>query len=442
MIRLLIVGGDSHERLASFMESRGTFEIVDSFNNLADNLTLIQAKIIDVDKLLYLYHVDETDGTADINIRADMQALRDLLGTAGSRTFFKVGEIDFVTGTGKHSNAAVRYFKTVMQECSGTAYHVMSVEGHMTFGAVYDAVMGVSVNKDFTNKWLTNYKVERNAEADLEYELQNDTDMIIEPFRYDGICDYFSRQKTSVRIDSGNVYKVNGDTEQETVIDPDFGRIDTSNFLRERKVVLISGRAKSGKSVWAAQLAASSQKCGITGCMLDFTHNSDIGKLLESSDVPVSNCRMLELLQLPESTAGTLSYCHICNNDEYSVRFEFAQNFFSRQLEQYEAVLVALEHEDLERMFNLLENKVDDVLITCSAVVDDVTFHQEELLMFSRSARVSLILNEHVVMMNGHRYASIDEIKSINDEKIRLIKSITFSGMNARPGIFKSLIAM
>lgn len=440
MIRLVIVGGSSSERLAEFMKSHGTFELIDHYSSLTDNLTLIQAKIIDTDKLLYLYHVDEASGDADINIKSDMQALRTLLGNEDSRAFFKVGEIDFVTGTGKMSSSAVRYFKTVMQDCAGVSYNIKTIEGRITFSSVYDAIMGVSANKDFGNKWIANYKVERNAEADLEYGIQNDTDMIVEPFRFDNVKNYERRQQTSARIDSGNVYKCSGDTEQEQLNDPDFSSVSAGVFLKRCKVVLISGRDKSGKSVWAAQLAASAQKCGVTACMLDFTHNGDVGRLLSQSDIPFSELGMLQLLQLVRVEEGTLTYCRCANASERSVRFEFMQNFIGRQTEHFGSVLAAVDYRDLARMHFLLGNKVDDVLIACVPTVDDIAFHQEALLPLTAASRVSILLNECVELMEGQSYASVDEIKSVNDENIRLVKSMKFNNMQAKSGIYRSLV--
>lgn len=456
MVKLVIIGGAGSEKLAAFMRDRGVFEVVDFYENLTDNVALIQSKIVDADKLLYLYYADEKNKRSDINIKSDMQALHELLGSAGSRTFFKIGEIDFVTGEGELSEMATRYFVTVMKQCPHVKYTVKVIRGrnadshskttiaaerHFTFSEVYDAVMGVSATRDFKNKFIANYKVERNADANIDYSPQNDIAMIVEPFRFNDLNEYKRRQETAERIDSGTIYRDEWKNAHPAFENPVMGGVDAGLFPVSRKAVLISGKKKSGKSVWAAQIAASSQKCGVTGCVLDFTHNSDVMDLLKESDVNVEYKRMLELLRLTESKRGSLYYCSPCDDSEVSVMFEFMQNFFIRQRERFDTIFIVVEYDVLSEVYDLLAMFVNDVIVTCTALVQDVKLCQKLLIQLSNSVRVSLILNKNIEL-GFHTYPSIEDIKIVNDRRIRLVENKDFINMQSKAGIYKSLIMM
>lgn len=438
MISLMVVAGDSTDRLADFLAQRGTFSVDEAYNNLVDNITILQNKIVNVDKLLYLYSVDEITKESDINIKGDMQVLRNLLINEG---FFKPSEIIFISGGGETAQQAVQYFMTVMNDCKFNAYSIKTIEDRMSFSSIYNAIMGVSATQDFKNTYRRLMRVERNSEAELEYEPQDDTDLIVEPFRYDNVEDYAIKQKTSVKIDSGIVHTDSAETHLETFSNPDFGNIQFENRIKDIRCIVVSGKSKSGKSMWAAQLALSAHSLGRTTCVLDFTDNADIDVLLKSASVPYKRLRMIELLRYVSAVQGTLNYCCINNSNEKDVSLEFLQNFFSGKTDSFNTVFIVVEEQALNSVLQILGQSVTDLIFTCTKQLADVALAQEKLIPYLDTCEVSIILNDNIKWFESMSCDSSDDIKKVSDERIRLIGDKTFKNMTGKAGLFKSLFS-
>ena len=105
MIKLIVVAGSTSQKLAEFFANRGTFEIVAVYDNLANNVNQIQNKVIISDKLLYLYNDSEE---TNMNIKSDMQILGNLL---SNDSFFKPGEIVFMTTASAQAKLAIKFFE-------------------------------------------------------------------------------------------------------------------------------------------------------------------------------------------------------------------------------------------------------------------------------------------------------------------------------------------
>ena len=145
MIKLMLVAGENSEKLAMFLEQRGTFSVEFWTPDLA-NVEELQNKIIKVDKMLYLYQT----GNVSVNIKSEMHTLQALIHSDG---FFDPGEIVFIAKESDETDVALRYFKSVMQSCHYSKYNIQILKDELSFSAIYSSVLGTSRSRNFTNTY-------------------------------------------------------------------------------------------------------------------------------------------------------------------------------------------------------------------------------------------------------------------------------------------------
>lgn len=438
MIKLLVVAGGSTNKLASFLAKRGTFEIEHSFETLSDNVVSIQNQIIKTDKMLYLYQTSVSGYDDGINIKADMQALRAMILEEG---FFNPGEVIFVTGKSEECAQAVKYFSVVMGECNKSNYSIKLLDGKISFSAVYDAIMGVSVTRDFNNSYRNVYRVERNATADLAYAAQDDSELIIEPFKYYNLSDYEARKSSAQKTDSGHVYTDAQDTQLQKFHNPDIGQLPYDNVLTTSRVVLLTGKSKSGKSIWASTLAKSASEAGNSVSLLDFTQNGDAGLKLRTFGAVFTEFKILNLLYPLSIKKGSLCVSSLRNKQESSVMLEFLQCLFAKSFLDFDTVFLVIEPQMFDSVYELLEHVITDVLITINPLSMDVIGVQDSLnTALTGGQRVSLILNTCLQLLEGERYLTAEEVKDLTDERVRVVRSHQFVNFNVGPGIYCAIV--
>lgn len=430
MVKLIVIAGSNSQKLADFFEKRGTFEIVEVYDSLTSSVNQIQNKVITSDKLLYLYNDSED---TNMNIKSDMQILGNLL---NNDSFFKPGEIIFMSKASQQSTLATKFFITVMQDCNKSDYSLKTVEDKMSFAAIYDLMMGTTNSAAFHNSYKTLYKVERNAKADTEYSPKDSRNMVIEPIENNSVIAYSDSQQAAKKADTGTVYTDDPDTilhQNDTI---QFDTLKLKSIDNAIKYVLVSGLTKSGKSVWASQLAVSAYKCGLTTLVMDFTRNSDIMSFLNRSTVNPVELSMVQVLRR-QSKEDALTYTSPSSVAEEKVILDFVQLFINQKIVTADVVLIACEINQLANLRSLFTDVVD-VVITSNAVMDDINVSCEYLPMFSDRARCTLILN---------RIASIDDmfidaqdLRPMLPEKLRIVKDKRFINFDAKEQLFKAVI--
>lgn len=433
MINVLLIAGGKSKKLADFLEGRGTFSVPFYYENLYSNITDIQNQIIKVDKLLYLYQIDNVTGEPSTNIKSDMQALRNLLNGNG---FFSVSEIILIVPSGQEYQQAIKYFNVVMQECGVKSYSIKPITGLLSFAAIYDAVMGVSSTRDFQNSYLKLYRVSRGSDASLAYSPNDDSDLSIEPFRYDSVNEYEQQKKVAKKIESGvEIY----DTARERVEqfnDPHLGQLSDVD-QKAAKTILISGKAKSGKSVWVCALAKSCTDNGKSALILDFTECGNSHSLLAENGVTSYPVKMLELLS--GEVKEELTVCAPRNGSEFEVRFEFLQNFFSYGKNTFDVIFVICEVSDYLFLVKNFSQVFDSVCFNTSSVNSEV-FEAIEKLQESRAAVKTLILNDVCNLSLSIPTLEASEVKELSGEDVRVVKSIIFKDFEVGKRLFNAVV--
>lgn len=434
MINVLLVAGSGSRKLAEFLEQRGTFKVDFWYEDLHSNESEIQNQIIRVDKLLYLYQIDKETGEPNTNIKLDMQTLRGLI--AGN-SFFNVREIILVVGEGEQYQQAKRYFNVVMQECNFTNYSIKSIEGVMSFAAVYDAVMGVSVAKDFKNAYRKMYRVTRGTDVSLAYAATDDEDLAIEPFGYDAVSEYEKQKKLARKVESGVEILDATDSEIPKYRNPVFGGI-AGVEQHQQQIVLVTGAPKTGKSVWASALAKSAVDAGKRVLLVDVTARGNAIGFLEYSKCAASRVDMISVLTAKESK-DMLQVCTAQNASEYNVRIEFLQNVISRRTDLYDVILINCELSDCKVIEQMTWGYLSAVCITSSSVEEDV-YAVLEYFPIDLEARKMLILNNVCQFGEDTQVLTPEAVKSRVDSSVGVVKHIHFDSLTVGRKLFGSIV--
>lgn len=434
MVKLIVVAGSSSQKLADFFEKRGTFEIVAVYDNLMNNVNQIQNKVIIADKLLYLYNDNEE---FSMNVKGDMQILSNLL---TKDSFFKPGEIVFMTTSSPLAKQATKFFVTIMEDCNKTDYSIKTVEDKMSFVAIYNLLMGTTNTSDFKNKYTTLYKVERNMEENLEFSPQDDRDLLVEPFNMDSVSTYQNKQRAAKKAETGTIYTDNANTELSKDNSVQFEPIKLNNITDVTKYVIVSGLTKSGKSVWASQLAVSAAKNDLAVCLMDFTRNGDVLDLLSKSSVVTEESSMLAVLRQQESSQS-LIYVSPNNNAEEAVIPEFIELFANQSRAGqvpsiFDVVIVVCEINRLESIRKLIISDTD-VVLTTNAVISDINNTLGYMPMFDDKTTSTLILN-NVVALNDD-FISAEDVREMLPKTVRLVKNKRFTNFDTKGQLWKAL---
>ena len=434
MIKLMLVAGSSSKNLAEFLNKRGTFSVTNVYTSLNSCLGELQTQIIRSDKFLYLYNPDNQD--VNFDIRADMRALGVLLKDS---SFFNPGELIFMLKNSEDSVLAMRYFKTIMKDTGYTNYSIKQIDGQLSYEAIYNSIMGVSTVKDFNNVYKDFYKVERNSEADLAYAARDDKNLKIEPFTFDALAEYEDRKETAIKTDSGQIISDNADTNLELRDNPNFAEFSVNNTLVKKKVVLVSGRAKSGKSVWSTVLATSSVSAGRATAIFDYTDNSDMEQHLRMADFIYQVYSLKEAMLLNSVDGASLSLVNVRNKKEDQVKLNFLRHKLTLTDNTFDTIIIVCELDDFEAIYNTIYENVTNVVLTCTALLNDLSLllHWAEMC---KDCDLKIILNECINLLGFNEFCTAEQARMVFPEPYVLIKAKNFTKLNFGEKIYKSIV--
>lgn len=435
MIRLLVVSTMRSQELGQFLSQRGTFEIYRCYDSLSNNAADLQNSIIKVDKTLYLYQLDE-DGNSNINIRADMQLLQEMM---KHNSFFNPGEIVFMTQDDEQSKQAERYFVSVMEDCQYKNYSLQNIGEKISFSKVYSCLMGITEDVRFKNTYKPLWRAEKGSDSSTAYEAQNDSDVVLEPFTFENIKKYGSQKKVAAKATAAIEIKdvTNGNLKQFS--EPSFHRIKLQDNFLQRNVCMVSGKSKSGLSVWSSALAVSASAVLDRVLLLDYTSNQDIAVLLKANKITFNEKRMKELVKRKQPENG-LSICGIVNDKEESVKMDFIQYFFAVPDLQFQQIVIAVDRGILEQVFHALKGALNKIFLTVVPCHPDVVELQKLISLFPKDSDITVLMNE-CVRLEGEEYLTQQEVKNLLPFfSPKVAKSIWFQSLNVKGNLYNKLL--
>ncbi len=434
MIRLLVISTQQHKELSKFLVARGAFEIAGCYSSLSTNAVDIQNNILKVDKTLYLYQ-DDKDGTSGINIRSDMQMLQGML---QNNSFFVPGEIVFMTQNTLQGNQAEKYFISVMEACGYNDYSVLSINGQISFSEVYANLLGVSTTNDFKNKYTTLWRAERNSDSSFAYKAKDDKNLLLEPFVFDNLKKYEDQKQVVVRTSSNIEFKDSFEPGIAAAANPNMGVLPVADLINDNNVSLITGKSKSGLSVWTCALAVSAAYRGNSVLIMDYTSNGDIGVTFKQFGREFSFIQMKQMLRMQEAADG-ISVCGIRNDREEKVKMNFLQKMINTKRILWDVVLLAVDGLFVKQAYTLVQRQLNKIFLTVIPRHPDVVELQKFIKVF-REQDIFVILNESLDVPSV-TYLTQQEVKDVLIFfKPKVVKSHKFMNLDLKGGLYDSLL--
>lgn len=431
MINLMLIAGDRTEKLATFMEDRGTFTVEFAFDSLSMNLGQIKDSIINVDKLMYLYQ------PSNVSIRSEMQLLKELLSQNG---FFNASEIIFAVTTTDDSEKAIQYFEAAMNDCNYHTFSIKRLGAKPSFADIYDAILGVSRSMNFMNSYKDVYRVERNSDSKKAYVPQDDSDLKIEPFNYDRLTAYNQAKLDSIKIES-NIQHHDSMAESEKFDNPVLGSIEYQSVLHSARTEIITGYSKAGVTTWACALANSTLLAQQDVTVVDFSDNCDFAEIMFNNNIPVNEISMLELLRLYEPKKGVLNVCSAKTLQERDVKLEFLKNMYSKKNLSSGFIFIIVPFEDFDRIFRVLHNDVDSAFIGVTPIHSNVIRLQQDLDKYAYQIDIKVFLNRHLRLMDEKDYLDAANVRQlIPFENVGIIDSIDFTNFDVGASLYNKVL--
>ena len=434
MINIMLVAGGNSRNLATFLEQRGTFEVSFIYNDLRSNADILMNQIIKVDKLVYIYRISEETGEAETNIRVDMQTLRDLI---SKNSFFSAEEILFLCGgSGKEYTKPKKYFTTVMQECNFTNFAIRVLDNDASFSSIYDNLIGVSLTKDFKNTYRPLYRKERGQDSMIAYDKKNDSDLVIEPLSYSNLKNWDSQKELSKSVEQSTPIPDPDNDERNKWFNPNFAGIASDDVLRTGKLTIVSGEKRSGKSMWALELASAAISTDRRVCLYDFTTMQDIAELRDKNSVKLTNIEPLDMMRLQLCREDKL-----CSMPDRKILSDFLRYLVIQRFKIFNSIILVVEKEDFVKVCSIMRNLSPDCVYLTFAREDDVK-NARDLLNCVSSENKILILSSTVSEYSESLMDATDIKESLlaSDVKAKVVKPFMFKDFEHTPWLYQRLI--
>lgn len=354
MIKLMVIAGNNSKNLAKFLEQRGTFSVDYVYNNLADNAQDLLVSVLKVDKLVYVYQINEKTRQAEMNVRLDMQTLRSML---RHNKFFQAHEIVFLCNNSEYSLQAKQYFKTVMTECNVSSYHIGYLDSMSSFSSVYDSLIGVSNVKDFKNSYRNLYRRNSDDDSKIAYEPGDDRKSIIEAFDY-GRLDVWEEKVNLVdTIEDTTEIVDTAEGERKTIPNITLPGIETEDVISGGDLMIITGDGYETEEEWVKQLVSSAILNERQVIVYDFTKRQEVSSWLKDT---LALAMPLDIIKLREFAGSAM--CALYGNHIALLKYVVAQKY-----SVFNTVFVITDKDDVSAVLYALGDMASCVTFVCRA---------------------------------------------------------------------------
>lgn len=434
MIRLMIVAGDRSTALADFL-SKGAFDVEYVYNSLSDGEESIRNSIIKVDKLVYVYQPES------MSIREDMSLLMKML---SSDSFFTVSEILFIQKNGAYAQTAASYFSEVMHSYKSKknqiAYSLKTVDDVLTFQLISDYIIGMTTEEDFKNSVTNIVRYEKNNESTKAYVKRDTRDYKVEPFNFIELSTYATMKDSLVKADQG--YKIHEpEPEVPSVENPVFGSFNTVDLNSIKKFSIVSGKEKSGKSIWSCAFASSVLSMKHSILILDFTNNRDVVRKLSKESIMFHKATLEEIVKNSVPKDAFVSVYTSEDDDKWEMDYAILDILAAKVQDlEIDHVLVVCELDNLEEVFSLTKRHLNKLFICTIPVEEDYKGTERLVLKYEDDSRLYLLLNQSIKLSLGEEYLQPQEYRERINDRFRIVAPIDFKNFNVGINICQSIL--
>ena len=248
MIKCMIVGRNSANKFSEFIDtnSGGSADIVKSISSIFSEFENLNKEIIRVDKLVYF--ISESS-----NIMKDITSLDQLL---SNPTYFRVKEFFIFGKDDQETKLGVDKLKFILNEHKINDVVVSLNQDNLTFSKMYTDLMGVEDKSEDSIKRKSVYLVEKSDRTSkrfydaLEY---NENKVFQEKNSSDS---YEEAKKASEVAETRNIIR---DIPEKKLpkVNITLNTIDINKIANIKNIIVVTGKPKSGSSIFASSLVKS-----------------------------------------------------------------------------------------------------------------------------------------------------------------------------------------
>lgn len=427
MIKMMLVAGNNSKSLATFLEQRGTFTLDFIYNDLNGNRDELLRQVIKVDKFVYVYRIDEETKSASMNIRLDMQSLREML---VNNKFFRPEEILFLCGSGKVYNQAKKYFLSVMDECGFNNFVIRTVNGIVSFAAIYDNLIGITLNKDFKNHYRNLYRRNRGDDATMAFEPGDDRDVSVEAFDYSGVKMWEEKKKLATSVEQDIPIEDSDEYRHPNWVNPSFDGILMDDILPPGNLIIVTGAKHGGKSTWGIQLANSATANGQRTAIYDFTRMQRLQGMVSENALPFKTISPFDMMHLKEYSGDV-----ICSFNFNESLLPFLSFVLRQRFGVFQVIVAVVDEQELPKFIEVLGSMITILINTVYPNISDVKAVSQAISRYKCKKIVPISFSG---IENPEKDLSADEIKQ-NFVTANIIKPYKFVEFN-NAWLFKKLI--
>lgn len=426
MISIMLVAGSGSEQLAAFFKQKGTFDVEFVYDELHSNADDLLRQIIKVDKLVYIYRINEETGGSDVNIRVEMQTLKTLIQNSG---FFQPKEFIFMCGDGAQYAQAKRYFDSVMSDCGITSKEQRSIDKAASFSSIYDNLLGTTLTRDFKNTYRPLYKKERGSIALKNLQPESDGNLRIEPFAYDSLRNWEDSKKLAARIEDNVKINDNDVYTMDKLTNPNFVSIHSDDIIPSSKTILMTGTKRSGKTVWGLNMFTSAVNAGKKVCCYDFSESQDFKKLLPTTVTVINPFDIISTIHCEGNAV-----CSVYNRNALQSLLYF---ICKQTYTVFDVVIICMELKDAKEFEDVLKLFVTDVFCTMYNLQSDKEIVKS--LLDSFDVQKIVALRDDGSELKKDSVIVAEDLK-LEFDKTKIIKPMTIDAVDKIPWLFERVI--
>lgn len=437
MLKVMLIAGDVTEDLSVYFNERGTLRVERKYKNLSGNYEDINGKIIDVDKLVYVY-----SDKGNMNIKKDMGTLKKLLKEANEGTsFFNVKEINFFLQKTEHSDQVLKFFNSAMKEVDYTNISIHESTQALTFIEVYNHLLGTSENNKIVNKHMQVVRKPKGSQIRNVYDPKK-TNVSIEPFKYDHIENYEKAKDNASKL--GLEVSYHDDNVSITKFDkPYLGSLELENIFGRRNIYITSGLPRTGISTNTAVLAYSSTLANKSVTVVNTTQNNDTQDYLKEMGVKFTKFSMKKFV-LTES----LEHKNLLNlvnlphniNDVRKEALGFILSNSSRITS--DIIIIETDKDMLDYVLDVAKFRICRILFSCETLEKDINNLFSYINNLATEYDIVLMLTELLREMKHCRRLTHEKIRERFNGEVKIMQPVRYDDFEIDALYYEQLIKM
>ena len=234
---------------------------------------------------------------------------------------------------------------------------------------------------------------------------------------------------------------MNAETNLETFNSPSLGNLKIDDNIFHESTIVVTGKRKTGVSVWATALAASALNYDKPVLLFDLTENGDIWDLLIDKQLSSKAYTVKDLTKLFHLDADVINIC-TPTVEQRAVLYEMFQYLYAKSSLNTYRVIIACDAKFVDTLLELVHSELAKVLYCVQPLRNDLLCIQEYVSLMSQkyTNKFVLILNKLSNLMPGVSFLSESDIQNLFPFDIAIVKSITFEDFKLDGSLISSIL--